>query len=107
MKKMFSLKTLKSKIKLLNSFSDWFYLVQGNLNLFLYNKNLLSKHLKDQINYRITLDSTKECLMAGECLNCGCYIKPKICSNKPDTCYPQFMKKLDWTIYKNQNQNKP
>lgn len=91
---------LKSKLELLRSSKDYFYVIQGYLNKWKFNNNLLPLHMVEQILYRIRLNSTKPCIQNGECIKCGCYIIEKLCSNKPDDCYPPFMDKINWELYK-------
>src|SRR6185436_12757653 len=73
--------------------------IQGNFRYKLYYSfpYLLSKHIKEQIDYRIRV-MDKECYNEGSCKLCGCattalQMADKSC-DKP--CYPPMMNRKQW-----------
>tara|TARA_X000001382_G_scaffold112073_2_gene89155 strand:+ start:1780 stop:2118 length:339 start_codon:yes stop_codon:yes gene_type:complete len=94
-----SLNNLLTKIALVKSPKEFFWVLQGNFYYLLYNIYLLPKHLTEQIrDYRALKCSS--CVVNGECLKCGCYTLQKLCSDKPDKNYVPFMTRMQWDVYK-------
>lgn len=66
----------------------------------------MPKHIKEQVEWRRrqVLAKSPDCLSKGNCVQCGCEMEGKLkadmgCENEP-FCYPEMMKKKEWTIYK-------
>lgn len=78
---------------------------RGNIRYKLYYShmnNLLPKHIKEQIDFRINLMMDKECYNRGSCKMCGCTTTNLQMANKPceGHCYPQLVDKESWYDFK-------
>ena len=87
--------SLKERVK------NVYYFLQGNINYFLYYRDLLPLHIKEQIHYRVA-KIRSECFQANQCLNksCGCHLVKVLMSNKlciKESCkYTKFKSKRKW-----------
>lgn len=69
----------------------------------------ISKHIKEQIIWRRlqVIEKSPTCWIAGNCVQCGCYMIEKTmadmgCENEP-FCYPELMSKKKWKQFKKDN----
>lgn len=81
-------------------FKDILSFLQSFWRWQLYKLNLLPKHIKEQIDYRM-VKTNPECLK-GHCVACGCCVPGLQFANKPceGGCYPPMMRKSFWEWYK-------
>lgn len=90
------------KLKDITIKNVWAY-IQGNIRYKLYYskyewvRNLLPKHIREQIGYRIN-SMDKQCFINGNCKLCGCQTTHLQCANKAcdRPCYPYMLGKEVW-----------
>jgi hypothetical protein len=92
---------MKQKITLHNIKS----FLEGNLQLGLEQLNLQPQHIQEQIAYR-RLICKDDCAVNNACIKCGCDFKGK--TSVKESCnkgerFPDLMGKLEWELYKKQN----
>lgn len=78
---------------------------QGHLRSLKSQYSTLDKHIVEQAAWRMT-KANKECVKADQCQACGCFpmydkvLEDRACEGK---CYPHMMTKLEWSLFKLNN----
>lgn len=79
--------------------------IQGNVNNFLNDFNLLPKYKQEQVQYRLS-QCPPACKTNGKCVHCGCSYPAKtmvsVSCNKSKKL-PNLMNEADWNQYKQTN----
>lgn len=85
--------------------SNIFKYIQGNARLIASEFGFESKHMKEQVAYRMII-CAESCSAHGQCKECGCelpgkYFVTESCNN--GSKFPNLMNKADWEIFKFNN----
>ena len=76
--------------------------IEGNSKMFLNKLGFASKHLQEQVSYRM-LQCKNDCMITKHCKYCGCDVPGKMYVSK--SCnngerFPDLMSKVDWELFK-------
>jgi hypothetical protein len=78
--------------------------LEGNSKMLLAQAGLQPQHIKEQIAYRMMICS--DCVKEGHCEFCGCDVPGKLyvseSCNKGEK-FPDLMSRIDWELYKIDN----
>lgn len=87
------------------TFKDIINYAEGNSKQLVDKFDLLSKHKKEQFEWRKSI-CANDCVLEGKCKYCGCSVPGKLYVKK--SCnegerFPDMMDQLEWNIYKKEN----
>lgn len=78
---------------------------QGHLRALKAEYGSVEKHILEQAAWRMTV-AKKECVEKDQCQGCGCFpMHDKVLEDRPceGKCYPYMMSKLEWALFKLNN----
>jgi hypothetical protein len=78
---------------------------EGNVNMFIDKLNLLPKHKREQVMWRLEI-CKDDCVIKGRCKYCGCSVPGKLYVDRSCNSgerFPDMMEELEWEEFKKNN----